>query len=75
MPHRLQDDATQVELPEKVDYCLSEIVGGTGGSEGAAKIINNARRMIPQRSLTKFAAITLPEGEIDFHSTGIADGI
>jgi len=69
----IHGDATQVVLPEKVDYCLSEIVGSIGGSEGAAKIINNARRflkqpqcMIPQRSLTKFAAITLSENEIDF---------
>jgi len=75
----LHGDATQVELPEKVDYCISEIVGAIGGSEGAAKIINSARRflhdpscMIPQRSLTKIAAISLSESEFDYHFAPIA---
>ena len=64
----IHGDATKVQLPERVDVCVSEIVGAIGGSEGAAVIINDARRflvqpenMIPQRSVTKFAAITLPE--------------
>jgi amino acid adenylation domain-containing protein len=68
----IHGDATKVELPEQVDVCVSEIVGAIGGSEGAAMIINDARRflkpsgeMIPQRSITKFAAITLPEDVLD----------
>ncbi|MBU6350099.1 MAG: amino acid adenylation domain-containing protein [Chloroflexi bacterium] len=61
-------DATQVELPEAADICLSEIVGPIGGCEGAAVILNNARRflkaegkMIPAQSTTKVAAVTLPD--------------
>jgi amino acid adenylation domain-containing protein len=68
----IHGDATKVTLPEQADVCVSEIVGGIGGSEGAAVIINDARRflkpsgeMIPQRSVTKFAAITLPEDFLD----------
>ncbi|MCP4696731.1 MAG: amino acid adenylation domain-containing protein [Gammaproteobacteria bacterium] len=72
-------DAREAELPEKVDYCISEIIGGIGGSEGAARIINDARRflhdgrcMIPQRSLTKIAAITLPQSDFDYSFPQIA---
>lgn len=61
-------DANKVSLPEKADVLISEIVGSIGGSEGAAVILNKARRflkedgrMIPARSLTKIAAVTLPE--------------
>jgi amino acid adenylation domain-containing protein len=64
----IQGDATKINLPEKVDFCISEIVGAIGGSEGSAKIINAARRflhnpsnMIPQRSITKIAAMSLPK--------------
>jgi precorrin-6B methylase 2/acyl carrier protein len=64
----IHGDATRVELPEQVDVCVSEIVGSIGGSEGAAVIINDARRfltsdgvMIPQRSTTRVAAATLPD--------------
>ncbi|OLT58220.1 non-ribosomal peptide synthetase [Moorena bouillonii] len=64
----IHGDATTVNLPELADVCVSEIVGAIGGSEGAAVIINNARRflkpdgaMIPERSVTKIAAVTLPE--------------
>jgi len=35
----IHGDARRVELPEKVDYCVSEIVGPIGGSEGSARII------------------------------------
>lgn len=75
----LHGNAMTVELPEQVDYCISEIVGAIGGSEGAAKIINSARRflrnpqnMLPVRSLTKIAAIQLPESDFDFHFSAIA---
>jgi amino acid adenylation domain-containing protein/FkbM family methyltransferase len=68
----IHDNIMNVELPEKVDYCISEIVGAIGGSEGAATLINSSRRllkdpacMIPSRSLTKIAAITLPEDQFD----------
>ncbi|KAB8320088.1 non-ribosomal peptide synthetase [Tolypothrix campylonemoides VB511288] len=64
----IHGDATLVNLPELADVCVSEIVGAIGGCEGAAVIINNARRflkpdglMIPERSITKIAAVTLPD--------------
>ncbi|BAY78314.1 amino acid adenylation domain-containing protein [Nostoc linckia NIES-25] len=64
----IHGDATKVDIPELADVCVSEIVGAIGGSEGAAVIINNARRflkpgglMIPERSMTKMAAVTLPD--------------
>jgi SAM-dependent methyltransferase/acyl carrier protein len=57
-----------VELPEKVDVCVSELIGMIGSSEGAAVILNNARRflkdggvMIPQRCATRIAAARLPD--------------
>lgn len=61
-------DATKVNLPEMADVCVSEIVGSIGGVEGAALILNNARRflkedgvMIPARSITKIAGVSLPD--------------
>ncbi|MEH1970996.1 non-ribosomal peptide synthase/polyketide synthase [Nostoc sp.] len=64
----IHGDATLVDIPELADVCVSEIVGAIGGSEGAAVIINNARKflkpdglMIPERSVTKMAAVTLPD--------------
>jgi protein arginine N-methyltransferase 1 len=61
-------DATKVNLPELADVCVSEIVGSIGGVEGAAVILNNARRllkadgvMIPARSVNKIAAVSLPD--------------
>ena len=64
----IHGDITQVNLPEKVDYCISEIVGSIGGAEGAAKLINKSRRllknpknMIPKRGLTKIAAVHFPD--------------
>jgi len=69
----IHGDATRISLPEPADVCVSEIVGSIGGSQGAATIMNSARRflkpdglMIPQRSVTKMAAVTLPE-EILLH--------
>jgi amino acid adenylation domain-containing protein/non-ribosomal peptide synthase protein (TIGR01720 family) len=60
-------NALEVQLPEPADVCVSEIVGAIGGSQGAASIINNARRflkpdgiMIPQRGITRLAAVSLP---------------
>lgn len=66
----IQGDATQVQLPEKADVCVSEIVGAIGGTEGASLILNNAWRhlkdggtMIPARSLTHIAAVNLPDAQ------------
>ncbi len=64
----IHGDSTQVELPEKVDVCVSELLGTIGSSEGAPGILNDARRflkpggiMIPARCVTRVAAITLPD--------------
>lgn len=74
----IQGDATKTNLPKKVDFCISEIVGAIGGSEGSGKIINAARRflhnpsnMIPQRSITKIAAISLPK-DFEFSFSDLA---
>lgn len=63
----IHGDATQVTLPEAVDYCVSEIVGPIGGVEGSAAIINSARRFLknpahmrPTRTLTQVAAVHVP---------------
>lgn len=60
-------DASRSILPEPIDVCVSELVGPIGGCEGAAVILGNMRRMlgpggvmIPRRSVTKIAAVTLP---------------
>ena len=56
----IRGDVTRIDLPEPVDVCVSEIVGAIGGAEGAAVILNDARRlmkpggvMIPARSTTR----------------------
>ncbi len=63
----IHGNSPDVELPEKVDVCVSEIIGTIGGSEGAAAILNNSRRflkeegiMIPRKCTTKIAAVCLP---------------
>ncbi|MDQ3898504.1 MAG: amino acid adenylation domain-containing protein, partial [Actinomycetota bacterium] len=60
-------DARDVELPEKVDLCVSELLGTIGSSEGVIPLLNDARRflkpggeMIPRRCLTRAAAVRLP---------------
>jgi acyl-CoA synthetase (AMP-forming)/AMP-acid ligase II/acyl carrier protein len=73
----LHGDVRSVSLPEPADYCVSEIVGSLGGAEGAALLINAARRllrpgggMIPSRAVTRLAAVSLPEGlELAFPET------
>jgi hypothetical protein len=57
-----------VELPEPADVCVSEIVESIAGGEGAALVLDHARRllapgavMIPGRAWTRVAAVTLPE--------------
>ncbi|HJR08608.1 MAG TPA: non-ribosomal peptide synthase/polyketide synthase [Pyrinomonadaceae bacterium] len=58
-----------VQLLEKVDVCVSELIGTIGGSEGTIAILNDAAarflkddgQMIPRRCITKIAAAQLPE--------------
>jgi amino acid adenylation domain-containing protein len=63
----LHGDSRRVELPEKVDVCVSELIGMIGSSEGAIDVINDARRflkpggvLIPDRCVTWVAAVSLP---------------
>lgn len=63
----LHADAAAVTLPEPADVCVSELVGAIAGAEGAAFLLNSARRlltaegiMIPCRSLTWIAAVRVP---------------
>lgn len=69
----LHGDSTEVQLPERVDVCVSELLGMIGSSEGVIVLINDARRflkdggvMIPSRCTTRIAAVTLP-GELAGH--------
>jgi amino acid adenylation domain-containing protein len=64
----IHGDSTQIELPERVDVCVSELIGTIASSEGVVPILNNARRfladggaMIPQACETRIAAAMLPE--------------
>ncbi len=64
----IHGDVRSVELPELADICISEIVGPIGGCEGARLLINSAWRllrpggqMIPERSVTRIAAVRLPD--------------
>jgi amino acid adenylation domain-containing protein len=68
----IHGNAREVELPEKVDVCVSELVGAIGGAEGAAVLLNDARRflkdggvMVPRQSLTRIAAVSLPDDFLD----------
>src|SRR6185295_14683986 len=61
-------DSTRIELPERVDVCISNLIGTIGGSEGAVALITDAHRflaeggvMIPRRCVTRIAAVSLPE--------------
>lgn len=60
--------STEVSLSERVDLCVSEVIGNIGGLEGAAQILRDARRflkpggiMIPHRCVTLAAPAVHPE--------------
>lgn len=64
----IRGNVMDIELPEKVDYCVCALVGNMGSSDGCIPIMNSAKRflkdtscMIPFRSVTKVAAIHLPD--------------
>ena len=64
----LHGDSRALSLPERVDVCVSEMIGTIGSSEGTVPILNDAWRflkpggaMIPYRCVTKIAAVSLPE--------------
>jgi amino acid adenylation domain-containing protein len=61
-------DSVEIELPERVDVCVLEILGTIGSSEGVIPVLNDAQRllksdgaMIPRRCLTNIAPISLPD--------------
>lgn len=67
--HLLHGPSLGIELPERADLCVSEIIGLIGSSEGVAVALNDARRrllkpgaaMVPHRCVTRIAALSLPE--------------
>jgi amino acid adenylation domain-containing protein/non-ribosomal peptide synthase protein (TIGR01720 family) len=72
----IHGDVLDIELPEKVDYCVCALVGNMGSSDGCIPVMNTAKRfmkdhscMIPYRSLTKISAIHLPEDQTNFSFT------
>jgi len=59
---------SEVELPEKVDVIVSELVGELASSEGATRAMRNALRflkpggrILPERAATPIAAVQLPD--------------
>jgi thioesterase domain-containing protein/2-polyprenyl-3-methyl-5-hydroxy-6-metoxy-1,4-benzoquinol methylase len=63
----IKGDIRTVQVPEPVDAIVSEIVESIAGAEGAAVLLNAARRflkpggtIIPARCRTRIAALTLP---------------
>ena len=64
----IHGDSTTVQLPELVDVCTEGIIGNIGSSDGIIPIMNDARRWfrpgaiaIPNRCVTYFAAVQLPD--------------
>ncbi|WP_162184948.1 methyltransferase domain-containing protein [Allokutzneria albata] len=65
----LEGLSTDIELPERVDLLVSEIIGTIGGSEGAEAVLDDARRRflkpgglsIPHRCVTTVAAVDVAE--------------
>lgn len=74
--------STDLQLPEKIEMCVSEIIGTIGGSEGAAASVRDARQRfmddtgiaIPHRCTTGIAGASLaahfPDG-IMLHPNGV----
>jgi len=67
------------ELPEKIDICLSELIGSIGNAEGVVSILKDAKRflkgdgiMIPQRCVTKIVPISLPD---NIYSDGFIEDV
>ncbi len=60
-----EGDATRVELPERADMCIAELVGAIGGAEGIAEALDDARKrhltpgavVVPHRVRTPIAAV------------------
>jgi len=65
--------STQIELPERVDVCVSEILGEIGGAEGAAAVLSDAKNrflketgtMIPEMCDTLISPVELSKDLLD----------
>ncbi|GGO99419.1 hypothetical protein GCM10012280_65810 [Wenjunlia tyrosinilytica] len=61
--------STEVTLPDRASLCIAELVGCIGGSEGMARVIEDARRrhlcpgarVVPHRVRTMAAAVCLAD--------------
>jgi predicted RNA methylase len=67
-----------IDLPEKVDVCVSELISDITSSEGVNIYIENSKRflndggiMIPRRSVTKMAPMSLP---VDIYTDEFVEG-
>jgi precorrin-6B methylase 2 len=63
-----QGSSLNVDVPEKGDVCISDVIGCIGGIEGAAVLQHDAQRllkpsgvMLPSRCLTWLSAVVQPE--------------
>ncbi|MCQ6247378.1 50S ribosomal protein L11 methyltransferase [Streptomyces malaysiensis] len=64
--------STEIELPEPVEMCVSEIIGTLGGSEGAGRVLRDARErlvrpggvFIPHRSATTAVALDVSSANL-----------
>ena len=69
----IHGDIHKVELPEKVDICVSQLVGIIGSSEGIIPILNSVHDrmlkpgglMLPARAKTYIVAASLPDDIIE----------
>lgn len=75
----ISGNSMDVELPERVDVCVSEVIGCIGSSEGVVSVFKDARerflkpegRIIPWRCVTRLALVELPD---QFRSSVAFDG-
>jgi|GEM_PF-1200117 len=73
----IRGDILETQLDIDFDYCVSEIVGSIGGSEGSALLIDkikpmlkNPANMIPKRSATKMAVAYVDQSTYEFGFLG-----
>jgi len=60
----IKGDAREIDLPEKMDICVSELIGTVGSAEGVISILNDSRKLlkdggeiVPFRCVTKIAGV------------------
>ncbi|MBL6449151.1 amino acid adenylation domain-containing protein [Fulvivirga sp. 29W222] len=71
----IHGDISEVEFPEKVDVCVSALVGNIAGSDGCITMINNLKSnlkqeepitFVPNKYHTKIGLASLPEDAFDY---------